>query len=434
MAKAALKIDPAISDLVFSYRSKDALASGRVLLDGSFTVFAGSTAINESEASDKRDREVRDTLMSQGVLEQTSDPNILRFAKDYTFSSASRAAGVIRDGNVSGPQSWVERGSGMSLKDYREGEPAFAPLNVEIPDYVKPDGSPASAPFSKSSHSLFTRQMLGSEGAGDGPRTDYFKRNLVRIFDEIGRVPVPYRFLDSRGAKRSMDGGCLKFVGPDGQDVADFVYNKDGFIVAVRPKPSLVTRYSAQEAISVAAEVPRSVASLVRPVELGGGDDSIAEPRQAPALTANLPFDLEEVVDERRKQESLRVIREGGAAFRKAVLSKWRRCAVTRSKTRQVLEAAHLYRYLGPKTNDIRNAIALRADIHVLFDKHLIGLKPVEDGVVVVLAESLAGSEYASLGDRTITFPPDSSSRPDPTILKHRFEQFQIAEQKRTSA
>lgn len=39
------------------------------------------------------------------------------FARDQEFSSASRAAGIIKDGNASGPQLWIDIESGKPLKD-----------------------------------------------------------------------------------------------------------------------------------------------------------------------------------------------------------------------------------------------------------------------------------------------------------------------------
>lgn len=111
-------MDPVLLDLTFRYRPHDAQAHGRILPDGGFVVLAGSTAIRDSSATKKRDREERDRLVKQGILVADSNANLLKFARDHEFTSASRAAGIIKDGNASGPQLWIDVRSGKSLKDF----------------------------------------------------------------------------------------------------------------------------------------------------------------------------------------------------------------------------------------------------------------------------------------------------------------------------
>ncbi|RWN61242.1 DUF4357 domain-containing protein [Mesorhizobium sp.] len=118
MAKKTVNIDPELLGLTFRYRPYDAQAHGRVLPDGGFMVLAGSTAVKDSSATKKRDREERDRLVRHGILAATGDSKLLKFTRDHEFTSASRAAGIIKDGNASGPQLWIEIKSGKSLKDF----------------------------------------------------------------------------------------------------------------------------------------------------------------------------------------------------------------------------------------------------------------------------------------------------------------------------
>lgn len=90
--------------------------------DGSFLVLAGSTALKNSSAVKKRDREERDRLMRQGILAAHDDPDLLVFTRDHEFGSASRAAGIVKDGNASGPQLWIDIATGKSLKDLQVTE------------------------------------------------------------------------------------------------------------------------------------------------------------------------------------------------------------------------------------------------------------------------------------------------------------------------
>ncbi|MER8911437.1 HNH endonuclease [Mesorhizobium sp. M0854] len=385
MARLQKQIDRTVPKLTFRYRSGDAQAFGRLLPDGGFVVLADSSAVRESSASDKRDRAERDSLVRRGVLVGTEKPNLLGFAHDHTFTSPSRAAGVIRDGNVSGPQNWIEPRSGMSLKDFLEGDPAFAPLRVHIPDYLKADGSAASAPFSKSSHGLFKRETLGSDGAGDGARTDYFKEHLVRIFKEIGEVPVPYRFIDGNGSRRSMDGGCLKFVGPDGQNVADFVCNRDGFIVAVQPKQSLVDALSPSES---------STASDLAALD---ADTSISA----------------------TQREQLVLARLGQGKFRARVLALWDgRCAVTGCSLGAVIRASHLLPWRAA-TNEERldpeNGLPLVATLDALFDAGLISFD--EDGVLLATQEM---ASHSGLLEENMSLSRKPTARMQVFLSRHR--------------
>jgi len=106
----------------FVFRPQSAQAYGR-LTESGFLVRSGSTAMREGSPKVKRDREERDRLVRQGVLVPDSDPRLYRFARDYEFTSASQAAGIIKDGNSSGPQQWKHERTGETLKDWREHNP-----------------------------------------------------------------------------------------------------------------------------------------------------------------------------------------------------------------------------------------------------------------------------------------------------------------------
>jgi hypothetical protein len=91
---------------LFVYNPETAQAYGRPLQGKEFIVLAGSTAMRNGSASVKRDRRERDRLVRDGVLIADNDPRLFRFARDHVFSSPSQAAGVVKDGNASGPSLW----------------------------------------------------------------------------------------------------------------------------------------------------------------------------------------------------------------------------------------------------------------------------------------------------------------------------------------
>jgi hypothetical protein len=87
------------------FRPQTAQAYGKPTESG-FLVRKGSSAMRNGSPKVKRDRPLRDRLLREGVLVEDADPELYRFSRDYEFSSASAAAGVVKDGNASRPQLW----------------------------------------------------------------------------------------------------------------------------------------------------------------------------------------------------------------------------------------------------------------------------------------------------------------------------------------
>ncbi len=111
---------PAPSDApTFVFRPEAAQARGRLDPDGPhFVVLAGSTAMRNGSPNVKRELSDRDALVRDGVLVPDRDPRLYRFAVDHRFSSPSKAAGVIKDGNASGPGLWLDEETGTTLRDH----------------------------------------------------------------------------------------------------------------------------------------------------------------------------------------------------------------------------------------------------------------------------------------------------------------------------
>ena len=101
----------------FVFRPQKAQAYGRPLRNG-FLVREGSTAMREGSPQVKRDRYERDRLVSLGILVPDGDPDLYRFSRDHEFTSPSQAAGIVKDGNSSGPGQWRHVDTGVSLKDW----------------------------------------------------------------------------------------------------------------------------------------------------------------------------------------------------------------------------------------------------------------------------------------------------------------------------
>lgn len=78
----------------------------------------------------------------------------------------------------------------------------------------------------------------------------------------------------------------------------------------------------------------------------------------------------------------------------------------------------------GEQTNDPRNGLLLRADIHVLFDLNLIGINP--ETMKVVLSDKMKTPTYVQFDGQSLRLPdkPFEHCRPYVKCLELRWHQF----------
>lgn len=128
----------------------------------------------------------------------------------------------------------------------------------------------------------------------------------------------------------------------------------------------------------------------------------------------------ESVEDQRNRALRSIVQRQGQREFRAALLEAYgSKCAMTGCGVVDVLEAAHIHRYMGEVTNIVSNGLLLRADVHTLFDLNLIGVDA--STMQICVAPSLAGSGYEDLRGRQLTIPVDNGCAVDKRQLeRHR--------------
>lgn len=113
-------------------------------------------------------------------------------------------------------------------------------------------------------------------------------------------------------------------------------------------------------------------------------------------------------------------LRRGQPEFRQSLLAAYGgRCAITGCDADAVLEAAHIVAYSGARTNHVQNGLLLRADIHTLFDRHLIAVDTT--AWTVVLHPSLMKGSYRSLAGNRLALPKDKAASPSVAALgEHR--------------
>jgi len=110
---------------------------------------------------------------------------------------------------------------------------------------------------------------------------------------------------------------------------------------------------------------------LMRKVE---GVRGRAEP---PVTGPPPPFRMADEKQNRKKIDAQIVARQGQGEFRRKLLSTYgKRCAISGCGVEEELEAAHIVPYSLSALDDMRNGILLRADLHTLLDKGLLGIKP----------------------------------------------------------
>ena len=117
--------------------------------------------------------------------------------------------------------------------------------------------------------------------------------------------------------------------------------------------------------------------------------------------------------------------RPGQRSFRQGLLAAYSpKCQVTQFTGEPALEAAHIYPYSegGEYTNDLRNGLLLRADIHVLFDLGLLKITP--RSLEVRIMDPLAGSSYAAL-DGTV-LQTSAALKPSNEALANKWAQCWI--------
>ncbi|MER9428787.1 HNH endonuclease [Mesorhizobium sp. M0408] len=306
----------------------------------------------------------------------------------------------------------------------------FPRLDVTIPEWQEP-----SHPFSRGQDpEFYTPETLRDTALGRTGRTSFFEQIFAGLYWKL-EAPVPYAFITSDGAVRSMDAGCIKFLANRGSGEIEFQLGPNRVILAASPGPVLLERYARIREklirdVTPSGWSPDTQRELVKlPFQVASTSAAVDS-----SLSHDTEFLLDELVDERKRQDSLFVIREGANDFRRAVLREWKHCAVTGSTTKEVLDAAHIYRYFGLKTNDIRNGIILRRDIHSLFDKHLMSFSESGDTLRIVMSQKLKGSEYEKYDGVLVELPRDQKARPDLRTVRHHLMQFECAEARRKAS
>lgn len=129
---------------------------------------------------------------------------------------------------------------------------------------------------------------------------------------------------------------------------------------------------------------------------------ALSEFCEIPDIETNYRSDEERSEDDIPDKTSRRGLvnsRIGQGKFRRRVLNKWRnRCAVTGSKSTEILIASHIVPWSEASNKeryDVHNGLLLSPTYDALFDKHLISF---DNNGQIVLSKSVSEHEYSKLG------------------------------------
>lgn len=81
--------------------------------------------------------------------------------------------------------------------------------------------------------------------------------------------------------------------------------------------------------------------------------------------------------DDRNFGQRENALRPWQGQFRDKLFERYgAQCCISQCAVPEALEAAHIIPYRGEGSNDLRNGLILRSDLHTLFDRYLFGIDP----------------------------------------------------------
>lgn len=128
---------------------------------------------------------------------------------------------------------------------------------------------------------------------------------------------------------------------------------------------------------------------------------------------------LSKARDENKREINQRL---GQGKFKGELLKAYNnKCCITGETCPELLEAAHIQRYLCQASNHIQNGLLLRVDLHRLFDA---GLLNIDENYCVQISSHLESNAYKLLNGAKITLPSNPHEFPSKKSLLDRLTNF----------
>jgi hypothetical protein len=106
----------------FEIRHRSGIRATAVEEDGEFVVLEGSQALKDAGYQTNQYGELKQELLTQGVLTDSSNGNSYVFKKSFPFKSPSAAAAVVLDRNSNGRTEWKVVGTKSTYHEWQEAK------------------------------------------------------------------------------------------------------------------------------------------------------------------------------------------------------------------------------------------------------------------------------------------------------------------------
>jgi predicted restriction endonuclease len=116
-------------------------------------------------------------------------------------------------------------------------------------------------------------------------------------------------------------------------------------------------------------------------------------------------------------------VRLGQCEFRANLLNSYGgKCVISECEVAETLEASHIDPWCNSESQNASNGLLLRADLHTLFDRDLIGIQP--GTMTVHVAKSIRESEYGRFHGTDLNTPSGENALPNADTLERRWSAF----------
>jgi hypothetical protein len=126
--KAALRPPAQLSPsgIRFEIQHKRGVKATAVEEDGEFVVLEGSQALKDAGYQSNQYGELKQELITQGVLKDSPNSTNYAFTKSFSFKSPSAAAAVVLDRNSNGRTEWKVVGTKTTYHEWQEANAGTA--------------------------------------------------------------------------------------------------------------------------------------------------------------------------------------------------------------------------------------------------------------------------------------------------------------------
>lgn len=245
--------------------------------------------------------------------------------------------------------------------------------------------------------------------------------NLEKAILPNGSISAPTNILQSLPQSTQTDPQALATLARDSEEPTNTKLNEPQDLVPFVPDDEEATN----------AEISEPVTDLVsnRAVNsLSEKSASRLDPTPSTPRVNAGPEEFLELIEQRMGSDghftsvSLAISkRRGPDKLRKKLLEAYQgRCSITGCDTEAILEVAFLQPNQPDRKSEPSNGLLMRADIHTLFDLHLIAIEP--ETLKILVAPSLRNSNYGSLHGQLLRQTSSAAFKPDRDSLQLRLQ------------